>query len=114
MGATGTSADLISEVVLSSFGQLLRNKGFATLPVSVGTRKSPVFVLTGSAADLEAYASLPSEFEGVPVVRKLFEFVTAEEAAEVCALLRRLREPPVEPVLDVTENSHGGQCGRMD
>lgn len=113
MGSTGTPADQIPEAVLSGFGQLLREVG-ACLPVIVGMRSSPVFCLTGSAADMEAYAVLPGEFEGYPVIRKLIEHVTASEAAEICQLLRRLRNAPVEPAANVKEDEDGGQCGRVD
>lgn len=114
MGKTGTPADQVPEAVLVGFGQLLRDVGFASLPVSIGMRSSPVFCLVGSAADLEAYAVLPAEFEGFPVIRKLIEHVTASEAAEICQLLRRLRNAPVEPAANVKEDEDGGQCGRVD
>lgn len=116
MGKTGTSADQIPEAVVNAFGQLLHDTGFTSLPVSISMRttRSPAFMLAGTVAELEAYAVLPSEYQGVPIERKLIERVTAAEAVEICQLLRRLRSAPVEPAADVKEDEDGGQCGRVD
>lgn len=112
MGTPESAADRIPEAVVNAFGQVLRDAGFASLPVSISMRttRSLTFVLAGTVADLEAYAVLPSEYQGIPIERKLIEHVTAAEAVEVCALLRRLRSEPVEPVSDVKEDDDGGQC----
>lgn len=91
MGQEGATPDSIPEDVLNGFGQLLRQHGFETLPVSISMRCQPAFILAGSAADLEAYSVMPGEFNGIRILRKLIEHVTVEEAAAVCETLRRMR-----------------------
>lgn len=119
MGATGTAADQISETVLNGFAQLLRELGHGGRPVHVSQRTEAVFVLSGDAIQLEAYAAVPEAFAGVQVVRKLIEHVTAAEAAVLCQTLRQLRcckpaDAPLETASPITEDQDDRQCRCTD